>query len=68
MYVEVSIPISLFKTFTYKVPAHFKDKIFPGQSIIIPFNNQYINGFIIEIKSKTDYKRKLLNIYNITRT
>jgi len=65
MYVEVSIPIALFKTFTYIVPNKYKDKIFLGQSVLIPFNNKNINGFITDIKSKTQYKGKLLSIINL---
>ena len=62
MYVEVSIPIALFKTFTYIVPNKYRKNIFLGQSVIIPFNNKQINGFITEIKSQSKYKGKVLNI------
>ena len=62
MYVEVSIPIALFKTFTYIVPNKYRKNIFLGQSVIISFNNKKINGFITEIKSQSKYKGKLLNI------
>ena len=65
MYVEVSIPIALFKNFTYIVPSQLKNKIFLGQSVIIPFNNQKINGFITKINSKNQFKGKLLNISSI---
>ena len=40
MYVEVSIPIALFKTFTYIVPQKYTKQIFPGQSVFIPFNKK----------------------------
>ena len=49
MYVEVSIPISLFRTFTYSVPQKYIKSIFIGQSITVPFNNKQITGFITEI-------------------
>ena len=65
MYVEVSIPIALFKTFTYIVPPNFRKQIFPGQSVFIPFNKKIINGFIVEIKSKNKYKGKILEINDI---
>ena len=60
MYVEVSIPIALFKNFTYIVPHEYKQNIFLGQSVTVPFKSQKINGFITEIKSKSNYKGKLL--------
>ena len=65
MYVEVSIPIALFKTFTYIVPLDFRKQIFLGQSVFIPFNKNIINGFIVKIKSKNQYKGKLLEINHI---
>ena len=65
MYVEVSIPIALFKSFTYIVPNKYKDNIFLGQSVLIPFKNQKINGFITAIKPRNTYKGKLLNIIAI---
>ena len=55
MYVEVSIPITLFKTFTYIVPKQLENKIFLGQSVVIPFNNQKINGLILKINLKVNY-------------
>ena len=65
MYVEVSIPIALFKSFTYKVPKKYHNKIFLGQSVTIPFKNKKINGFIIEIKNNSDYDGKLLNVISV---
>ena len=65
MYVEVSIPIALFKTFTYLVPKKYQGQIFLGQSILIPFNKKIIEGFIVEIKSKNRYKGKLLEINSV---
>ena len=65
MYVEVSIPIALFKSFTYKIPKKYQNKIFLGQSVTIPFKNKKINGFIIEIKNNSDYDGKLLNVISV---
>ena len=65
MYVEVSIPIALFKTFTYIVPQNFRKHIFLGQSVFIPFNKKIINGFIVQIKSKNQYRGKILEINRI---
>jgi len=65
MYVEVSIPIALFKTFTYIVPPKLSKQIFLGQSVFIPFNKNIINGFIVKIKSNNQYKGKVLEINSI---
>jgi len=65
MYVEVSLPISVFKTFTYIVPQEYKDSIFLGQSVVVPFNKKLINGFIVDIPYKINYKGKVLKISSI---
>ena len=65
MYVEVSIPISLFRTFTYSVPKKYIKSIFIGQSITVPFNKKQIAGFITEINLKSNFKGKILPLSNI---
>tara|TARA_B100000029_G_scaffold514505_1_gene617596 strand:- start:801 stop:2831 length:2031 start_codon:yes stop_codon:yes gene_type:complete len=67
MYVEVSIPIALFKTFTYLVPSKLRSQIFLGQSVLIPFNNKKIDGFITEINKTKKYSGKVLKIININK-
>jgi len=65
MYVEVSLPISVFKTFTYIVPQKHKEAIFLGQSVVVPFNRKLLNGFIVDVSYKTNYKGKVLSISSI---
>ena len=65
MYVEVSIPISLFRTFTYIVPRKYSELVFIGQSVIVSFNKKKLTGFIIEINSKSTFKGKLLYLLDI---
>ena len=67
MYVEVSLPISLFKTFTYIVPKKYSKLVFVSQSVTVPFNNKQILGFITEINSKSSYKGKVLPLSSINK-
>ena len=67
MYVEVSIPIALFKTFTYLVPINLRQKIFLGQSVLVPFKNKKIDGFITDINKSKKYPGKVLKIININQ-
>jgi len=67
MYVEVSLPISLFKTFTYIVPKKYSKLVFVSQSVTVPFNNKQILGFITEINSKSNYKGKVLPLSSINK-
>ena len=65
MYVEVSIPISLFQTFTYNVPEKFTNLVFVGQSVTVSFNKKKITGFITQTNSKSSFKGKVLNLLDI---
>ena len=59
MYVQVSIPISSFKTFTYYINKKSVQDISLGQSVTVPFRNKLTNGFITSINSKSKFKGKI---------
>ena len=65
MYVQVSIPISSFKTFTYLAGNIDNIFIFPGQSVVVLFRNVLVNGFIVSIIKKPKFKGKILSIKSI---
>ena len=58
LYIKVSIPILLFKTFIYSYNKS-EEKIFIGQGVLVEFNHRQVDGFIIDISSKTDFKSKI---------
>ena len=62
VYVKVSIPILLFKTFTY---SYHTTNLFIGQGVKVPFNNRVTKGFIISIDKTTNYKAKIYPIKEI---
>ena len=52
MYIKVLVELSAFnidKTFTYHVSDEFIDDIKVGKRVLVPFNNQKLEGFILEI-------------------
>ena len=52
MYINVLTSISninIDKTFTYHVPNKYIDLIKKGIRVLIPFNNQVLEGFVIDI-------------------
>ena len=52
MYIKVLVELSAFnidKTFTYHVEDKFIDKIKVGIRVLVPFNNQKLEGFVLEI-------------------
>lgn len=46
------------KTFDYLVPSIMKDDIEIGKRVLVPFGKQILEGFIIELKNKSNYKLK----------
>ena len=66
IYVKVSIPILLFKTFIYSYDKS-KKKLFVGQGVLVEFNNRKVDGFIIDISDKTDYKSKINPILSLNK-
>lgn len=51
--IEYSVK-SLDKTFDYLVQSRLIDKIKVGHKVLVPFGNQIVEGFVIEIKSVID--------------
>jgi len=60
MYVDVLLEIKAFdeKTFTYKVPSFFSEKIKIGSRVTVPFGNRKLNGLVINISKECEYDTK----------
>ena len=63
MVISVLVEINIDKIFDYNVPDNLKDNICLGKRVLVPFGKQVLEGFIIDIKSKSDYELK--NIISI---
>ncbi len=46
-YVEVALPVPLFRTFTYKVPDEIAAPIAPGSRVVVPFTNRREIGIVL---------------------
>ena len=58
IYIKVSVPILLFKTFIYSYNKS-KNNLFIGQGVQVPFNNRKVSGFIIDVSQKTSFPGKI---------
>ncbi|MDD2208783.1 MAG: primosomal protein N' [Bacilli bacterium] len=68
MYADVLVEYgvkSLDRSFTYLIPEHLNSKLKKGMKVVVPFGNQVINGFVINIKDKTETEN-LKEIISIT--
>ncbi len=48
MLVSVALPVPLFRTFTYEIPAELTDRARPGMRVVVPFRNRRAMGVIVE--------------------
>ena len=64
LYIKVSIPILLFKTFIYSYSESAK-KLFIGQGVLVKFNNREVSGYIIDISKKTNFTSKINPIISL---
>lgn len=68
MYIKVLVELSAFnidKTFTYHVSDNLKDKVKVGIRVLVPFNNQKLEGFVLEILSEYDDDYEVKDIISI---
>lgn len=61
MYVDVLVELKIKKidqTYTYSVPVNLQNEIEIGKRVLVPFNNQKLEGFILNIKNEVEFKTK----------
>lgn len=67
MYIKVLVELSAFnidKTFTYRVNNDF-DKIKIGIRVLVPFNNQKLEGFVLDIMNEIDVDYEVKDIIKV---
>lgn len=65
--VIIQYPVKVLdKIFTYNVPIHLQDKIKVGMKVIVPFNNDVINGVVLNLDNDNKtYSYNVKDILNI---
>ena len=53
MFAEVALSDTGSKTFTYRIPDHLKDRIFPGSAVVVPLRKSLATGVIVDIVQTT---------------
>ena len=59
-YASVIVDVPAMQTdraFDYKVPEEWQKLVKPGMRVIVPFGPRKVQGFIIQLKDHSDYKR-----------
>lgn len=53
-FVEVAVPVPLRHTFTYRLPAEFREKIQTGARVMVPFGKQLLTGYAVGLDATPD--------------
>ncbi|MBI4218363.1 MAG: hypothetical protein HY610_04525, partial [Elusimicrobia bacterium] len=51
MWVEVALPLPMFRLLTYRVPERFWEIARVGQTAIVPIQNRSLKGVIVQLSS-----------------
>ena len=65
MYVDVYLPISIEKSFSYLVPNNLKEDIREGQIVYVPFGKRTELAYVNKINKKSIYNGKIKSIQKI---
>lgn len=53
-FVQVALPLPLFKTFTYSVPTDWRDRDLLGMRVSVPFGRRTLTGVIVELAEASE--------------
>lgn len=62
---EVAVPRDIGRTFDYEIPVELLEKARWGTRVRVSFSGDELTGFIVGLKSTTDFKGKLLAIKRV---
>ncbi|MBN2241972.1 MAG: primosomal protein N' [Acidobacteria bacterium] len=52
--VEIAVPVGVRKTFSYSVPAAFRDRIRVGMRVLVPFGSKVLTGYVAGLPAKAE--------------
>ena len=62
MFADISFPISSYQIFSYKIPIKMYNKLDIGMRVKAPLGPREIQGIVVDIKRKTNFKGSIRSI------
>jgi len=56
-FIQVALPVPLFKTFTYAVPEEWRDSDLVGMRVSVPFGRRTLTGIVVEERDSTELEK-----------
>jgi primosomal protein N' (replication factor Y) len=53
-YIEIAVPLPVYKTYTYSVPRSFEPLITPGKRALVEFGKRRLSGYILGIVERPE--------------
>ncbi|MDA8100298.1 MAG: primosomal protein N' [Nitrospiraceae bacterium] len=44
---DIAVPVNLFRTFHYRIPAHLDTHLVPGSRVLVPFGSRRVTGTVV---------------------
>lgn len=63
-FAEIAIPLPIFQTYTYDVPADLESSIRPGYRVVVPLGSRKMTGYVISIQDESP-RSDLKPIYDL---
>jgi primosomal protein N' (replication factor Y) len=54
LFVEVAVPLHLKQTFTYRLPASWRNSVKLGARLLVPFGRKQLTGYAVALHSELD--------------
>ena len=65
MFADISFPISSYQIFSYKIPIKMYNKLDIGMRVKAPLGSREIQGIVVDIKGKTNFKGSIRSITSL---
>ena len=59
MYAQVVLPLSRYKSFTYRIPAEFASAVRAGSFVVVPFHQRSATGVVVSLHRRAPYQGKI---------
>src|SRR5438477_2822296 len=65
MFAEVAVPVSVYQTFTYALPASFAASAQPGCRVLVPLGKQLLTGYVVGLYASLEEAGQTADDYEV---
>ncbi|UCD36967.1 MAG: primosomal protein N' [Fidelibacterota bacterium] len=62
VYAQVVLPLSSYKSFTYRIPAELRQVVRAGSFVSVPFRQRSATGVVVSLHHETPFKGKIKSV------